>query len=189
VGNSAADPRVVRAAYPGDVLDLYMIGLGATADPSGFVTDRVFSGAFPVSAPVTATVGGASAPVLFAGLTSPGLYLVRMAVPAGLAAGPQPMQVSAGDAQTHSLVLMVATAPTPLVRSGSFESSNTANGAAVPLWPAGVPLQQGEVYRLQFRARADACARSGLPWLRIAATFMTSGWIAPSRSAANGAST
>jgi len=72
VGNSAADSRVVRAAYSGDVLDLYMIGLGATADPSGFVTDRVFSGAFPVSAPVTATVGGASAPVLFAGLTSPG---------------------------------------------------------------------------------------------------------------------
>jgi uncharacterized protein (TIGR03437 family) len=156
VGNSAVDPRVVRAAYPGDVLDVYMIGLGATADPSGFVTDRLFSGAFPVSTAVTATVGGAPAPVLFAGLTSPGLYLVRMSVPSGLAAGPQPMQVSAGDAQTHSLVLMVGTAPPPLVRSGSFESSNAANAAAVQLWPAGFPLQQGEVYRLRFRAKADA---------------------------------
>ena len=57
VGNSATDPRVVRPAYPGDTLDLYMIGLGATLDPSKFVTDRVFSGAFPVSAPVTASRG------------------------------------------------------------------------------------------------------------------------------------
>src|SRR5664280_1912333 len=52
-----------------------------------------------------------------------------------------PMQLSAGDTQTHSLVLMVGTAPPPLVPSGSFESSNTADAAAVQLWPAGFPLQ------------------------------------------------
>ena len=49
VGNSATDPRVVRPVYPGDTLDLYMIGVGSTLDPSKFITDRVFSGAFPVS--------------------------------------------------------------------------------------------------------------------------------------------
>ncbi len=84
VGNSATDPRVVRPASPGDTLDLYMIGMGATLDPSKFVTDRVFSGAFPISAPVTAAVGGKPANVLFAGLTAPGLYLVRIVVPSGL---------------------------------------------------------------------------------------------------------
>jgi uncharacterized protein (TIGR03437 family) len=112
IGNPAVDPRVSRAAQAGDVLDLYLIGLGATQDLSKFVTDRVFAGAFLVAAPVTATVGGAPAELLFAGLTSPGLYLVRIVVPSGLAPGPQPIQVSAGGSKTPtSLVLTVAPAP------------------------------------------------------------------------------
>jgi uncharacterized protein (TIGR03437 family) len=90
-----------------------MIGLGATVDPTKFITDSLFSGAFPVNGSVTATVGGAPAPVQFAGLTSPGLYLVRISVPAGLPAGPQPIQVSAGDAQTRPLLLMIETALPP----------------------------------------------------------------------------
>ena len=111
VGNSAVDPRVVRAARPGDTLDLYMIGLGSTQDLSKFVTDQVFSGAYPVSAAVTAKVGGEPASVLFAGLTSPGLYLVRIVVPADLAPGPQPIQVTAGNSTTRSsLVLMLGVA-------------------------------------------------------------------------------
>ncbi len=151
VGNSATDPRVVRAAYPGDVLDLYMIGLGATADPSKFITDQPFTGAFPVSAKVTATVGGENAPVQFAGLISPGLYLLRVSIPADLAAGPQPVQVSTGDAVTRaSLLLRFATPPPNLLRNGS------ALASAVRTWQSGFALQQGEVYRLQFQAKADA---------------------------------
>ena len=112
VGNSATDPRVVRPVYPGDILDLYMIGVGSTLDPSKFITDRVFSGAFPVNTPVTATVGGETANVVFAGLTAPGLYLVRIVVPADLAAGAQALQVSAGGVPTRpSLVLQMAIAP------------------------------------------------------------------------------
>jgi uncharacterized protein (TIGR03437 family) len=112
IGNPAVDPRVSRAAQSGDVLDLYLIGLGATQDLSKFVTDRVFAGAYPVAASVTATVGGAPAEIQFAGLTSPGLYLVRIVVPSGLAPGPQPIQVSAAGSKTaSSLVLVVAPAP------------------------------------------------------------------------------
>jgi uncharacterized protein (TIGR03437 family) len=112
IGNSAVDSRVVRAAYPGDTLDLYMIGLGAAVDPSDFITNQVFAGAFPLVAPVTARVGGEPANVLFSGLTSPGLYLVRIVVPPDLAAGPQPLQVSAGGIQTRpSLVLQMALRP------------------------------------------------------------------------------
>ena len=43
-----------------------MIGLGATSDPSRFVTNRVFSGLFPVTAAITASFGGESAAVSFA---------------------------------------------------------------------------------------------------------------------------
>jgi uncharacterized protein (TIGR03437 family) len=112
VGNSATDPRVARPVYPGDTLDLYLIGGGSTLDPSKFITDRVFSGAFPVSMPVAVTVGGEQANVAFAGLTAPGLYLVRIGVPANLPAGAQPVQVSVGGIQTRqSLVLQMAVAP------------------------------------------------------------------------------
>lgn len=108
VGNSSVDPRVVRAARAGDVLDLYMIGVGGTLDLTAFVTDRLFAGAFPVSASVTAMIGSEPAQVVFAGLTSPGLYLVRVLVPADLGAGPKPIQISTGAQQTRSsLVLMV----------------------------------------------------------------------------------
>jgi len=112
VGNGATDPRVVRPVYPGDTLDLYMIGLGATLDPSKFITDQVFAGAFPLSASVTASVGGEPANVIFAGLTSPGLYLVRIVVPSDLSAGAQALQVSAGGIQPRpSLILQMAAAP------------------------------------------------------------------------------
>jgi uncharacterized protein (TIGR03437 family) len=89
-----------------------MIGLGATSDPSKFVTDQVFAGAYPVSASVTATVGGESATVSFAGLTAPGLYLVRIAIPQDLSPGAQVIQVSAGGLRTgSSLKLLLAPAP------------------------------------------------------------------------------
>jgi len=111
IGNPAVDPRVLRAAQPGDVLDLYVIGLGATQDPSVFITNQDFAGAYPLAAPITAMVGGLPAQVQFAGLVSPGLYLVRIMVPSGLAAGPQPIQISTGSSKTaSSLVLLVGPA-------------------------------------------------------------------------------
>jgi uncharacterized protein (TIGR03437 family) len=144
-GNSAVDSRVVRAVFPGDVVDLYMIGLGATANPSDFITNQEFSGAFPVSAPVTATVNGESAPVIFAGLTSPGLYLVRISIPSDLQPGSPAIQVSTGNpstggAQTSSLLaLAIGTPPANLIQNGNFGSAlagtwrlnvNGAQGAA-----------------------------------------------------------
>ena len=129
VGNRAVDSRVVRAVFPGDVLDLYMIGLGATANPSDFITNQEFSGAFPVSAPVTATVNGESAPVIFAGLTSPGLYLVRISIPSDLQPGSPAIQVStgnpsAGGAQTSSLLaLTIGTPAANLIQNGNFGSA------------------------------------------------------------------
>jgi len=66
------------------------------------VTNQLFSGAYRVSAVVAAKVGGKQASVLFAGLTSPGLYLARVVIPTDLAAGPQAIQVTAGGMQTPS---------------------------------------------------------------------------------------
>ncbi len=206
VGNSAIDSRVLRPVFPNDIIDLYMIGLGATADASEFVTNEQFAGAFPVSAQVKATVGGGPAPVLFAGLTSPGLYLVRISIPANLAAGPQAIQVStsvstgnpAAVGQTRPLTLTMGTPGADLIQNGSFEAAlsgtwsfafNGSQGAAasvqttsstsvdgqssgqvtvssaatdpanfesVQLGQTGFSLQEGQVYRLLFWAKADA---------------------------------
>ena len=100
VGNRAFDARVNRGVFPGDSIDLYMIGLGATQNLSAFVTDRVFAGAFPIDAPITATVGGEPARVVFAGLTTPGLYLVRIGVPSTAKPGNQPIEVAVGNPGT-----------------------------------------------------------------------------------------
>ena len=96
IGNSAVDPRVLRAAQPGDTLDLYMIGLGATEDPTLFITNSEFSEAAPVQAPVTVSLNSITAPVLFAGLTAPGLYLVRITIPENIPTGALTLQIAAG---------------------------------------------------------------------------------------------
>jgi uncharacterized protein (TIGR03437 family) len=143
VGDSAADSRVIGPVHPGDIIDLYMIGLGATADPSNFNTTSLFAGAYPLGAQVTAAVGGENAQVIFAGLTSPGLYLVRIAVPSDLNPGPASIQVSAGGVPTNSaLMLMIGSNPPNLLQDGSFEtplpggwhlSVDGATGAAATL--------------------------------------------------------
>jgi uncharacterized protein (TIGR03437 family) len=56
IGNRVADERVARAASAGDVLDLYVIGLGRVRDR--WITDQLFSGDFHVVAPVDVTLGG-----------------------------------------------------------------------------------------------------------------------------------
>lgn len=223
VGNSTTDPRVIRGARPGDILDLYMIGLGATADPTHFITSQSFSGAYPLSAVVTATVGGETAQVLFAGLTSPGLYLVRVAIPSDLAAGAQPIQISAGGAQTRSsLVLVVSAAAPNLIQNGSFESTLTGNWGssidtttgvvatiqrttstaeagsysvqidvstaatpsssantcvycAVQLIQTGLSIKQGNVYQLQFWAKADTSRTMNLNIIQAGAPYGNEG--------------
>jgi uncharacterized protein (TIGR03437 family) len=88
-------------ATPGEVLQLYCNGLGPTTNqpasgnpaPSGSLANLA-----QTTTPVTVSIGGQSAQVLFAGLEPPyvGLYLVDIIVPSGVAAGNQPITVSVG---------------------------------------------------------------------------------------------
>src|SRR5262249_35855374 len=55
VGNFAADPSVQHAPRPGEIIDLYVLGLGPA---SQFNTTLAFTGAFPINAPVNVTLGG-----------------------------------------------------------------------------------------------------------------------------------
>jgi len=218
VGNKAVDSRVARGVWPGDVVDLYAVGLGATQDPSKFVTDQYFLTSSPVSATVTATVGGKSATVYFAGLITPGLYLVRIGIP-DVAAGPQPIQIATPTGKTRSnLVLTVSAAPPNLIQNASFESDLTgtwnlnvdsnhgasatfqrttstaidgtysvqidttaeaadASAAAIQLSQAGIPVQQGQVYTLQFYAKAENPGNVSVDLVQNGGTFKNYGLV------------
>ena len=71
-----------------------------------FNTTTVFSAAYPVKAPVTVTMDSTTVTPAFAGLISPGLYLVRFTVPAGTAAGMRPIQVATGGAKSRASVFL-----------------------------------------------------------------------------------
>jgi uncharacterized protein (TIGR03437 family) len=76
-----------RSAKPGDILQLYANGMGATtpAPPSGVVLNTAYS--LDDLSRVKVTIGGKPATVLFAGLVASGLYQVNVQVPAGVATG------------------------------------------------------------------------------------------------------
>jgi uncharacterized protein (TIGR03437 family) len=87
-----APPFLVTSSAPahaGDALVIYCAGLGVTNPPAG---DGVASPASPTAqtqSPVTVTIGGQNATVLYAGLVAGlvGLYQVNVTMPAGVAAG------------------------------------------------------------------------------------------------------
>jgi uncharacterized protein (TIGR03437 family) len=98
-----------RPARGGEIVSVFATGLGLT-------TPSVESGA-PASSTTllvtrvtpTVTVGGISARVLFAGLAPSfvGLYQINLEVPAGLAAGPQPLVVTSNALASNPVTLPV----------------------------------------------------------------------------------
>jgi uncharacterized protein (TIGR03437 family) len=99
--NTYALITTANPATAGEILQLYCNGLGPTTNqpasgspaPSGSLAQLA-----QTTTPVTVSIGGKNAPVIFAGLEPPyvGLYLVDITVPSGLAAGNQPITVSVG---------------------------------------------------------------------------------------------
>ncbi len=92
-----------RPVHPGETLVLYGVGFGPTKPvvPAGIA----FAGAAPTTTPVTITLGGIAAKVLFAGMTSAGLYQINVIVPT-LATGDQTLIGTVGTATTPSSVVI-----------------------------------------------------------------------------------
>ncbi len=93
VVKSNGDQFSADASHPasaGDTLVIYCAGLGAVTPPVATGSAAPGSPAAKVSATVTVTIGGQSAPVAFAGLTPTyaGLYQVNVTVPSGISPGP-----------------------------------------------------------------------------------------------------
>lgn len=108
---NATTGQIVNASNPahaGDYLTIYCTGLGALTGPNG-QTEPADGAAAPLSplfqttATVTATIGGATAPVSFAGLTPTlaALYQVNVQVPASAPTGDSvALVITATDAAT-----------------------------------------------------------------------------------------
>jgi uncharacterized protein (TIGR03437 family) len=92
------------AAHPGDVLEIFATGLGATA--AGVPPGLVFSGAYETSAMPAVAIGNANAPVSYRGLNGAGLYRINLTVPSGLAAGTCTVAVTQNGAASPSTALL-----------------------------------------------------------------------------------
>ena len=85
-------------AQPGEVVLLYGTGFGPTspAPPAG----QVLTAAYPAATRVTVMIGGANAPVVWAGLTEAGLYQLNVTVPGLLPNGDAAVVATVGGVQS-----------------------------------------------------------------------------------------
>ena len=102
VGQFSFKTRPVKA---GETVEFYGVGFGPTspAVPPG----KAFTGAAPTTNPVTVTIGGATAKVLFSGMTGSGVYQFNVVMPA-VGSGDQTMLATVGGATSPTNVLITA---------------------------------------------------------------------------------
>ena len=100
---SGSGPAVTLGPESGGVIQLLATGGGTVA--GGAVTGALAPGTGSQSLPVTATIGGINAPVVYAG-PAPGLVngvmQVNVTVPAGLATGPAPVVLTVGGISSQT---------------------------------------------------------------------------------------
>src|SRR5204862_1649408 len=109
-----------RPALVGSAITVFMVGQGPVDSP---VTSGAGSPANPVAQPllpITATIGGRPADVLFAGLLpgAVGLFQVDLRIPI-LAAGDFPLIITIGDASSKPALIAVST-PGQAARASSI---------------------------------------------------------------------
>ncbi len=88
MGPSGAFSLSTRPIKAGETLVLYGVGFGPTTPsvPAG----KIFSGA-ACRDPVTTTIGGVPANVVFGGITEAGIYQFNLTVPPNTGSGDQPL--------------------------------------------------------------------------------------------------
>ena len=89
----------------GETVEFYGVGFGPTT-PS-VAAGKAFSGTAPTINRVTVTIGGATAKVLFAGITASGVYQFNVVMPS-VPSGDQTMVATVGGVLTPSNVLVTA---------------------------------------------------------------------------------
>jgi uncharacterized protein (TIGR03437 family) len=96
---------VTKPAKSGETILLFGTGFGPT-NPT-VPTDRLFSGAAPVTGELTITIGSIIAPVQFAGISSNGLYQFNVTVPALPNGDYDVVATVSGSSSQHGVFLSV----------------------------------------------------------------------------------
>ncbi len=94
-----------RPAKAGETVEFYGVGFGPTSPV--VAAGKAYTGSAPTTNPVTVTIGGATAKVLFAGITESGVYQLNVVMPS-VASGVQTLVATAGGVSTPANVLIAA---------------------------------------------------------------------------------
>ena len=97
VGPLGAFSYSTRPVRPGETLVIYGVGFGPTTPVVH--SAQVFYGAANTNSPVTVSIGGVAANVVFAGIVEAGLYQINVVVP-NTASGDQAMVASVNGVST-----------------------------------------------------------------------------------------
>jgi len=98
------------------------------------VDGLVFSGAYQTTNPVTVTIGGMDATVLWAGLVGPGLYQVNVTIPPALPDGDHAVVASVAGSNSPSGALVKVAASAKLnARSATRRGFLARNDVSRPL--------------------------------------------------------
>jgi uncharacterized protein (TIGR03437 family) len=95
-----------RPAQPGDLVQLFATGFGATNPP--YPAGQVLTAAYPIAdlSTVNVQIGGVSATVLYAGMTYPGVFQINMQVPSGVPTGDQPLTLEVAGQSSQANVYL-----------------------------------------------------------------------------------
>lgn len=105
LGKTGLDPRVTRAARPGEIIQVFGSGFGATTPAAP--TDRIVSGAPEINTTWSVRVNNQPATLLGKGnLVAAGLYQFNLTVPNGLADGDYQIVAEAGGVSSPTTVYL-----------------------------------------------------------------------------------
>jgi uncharacterized protein (TIGR03437 family) len=103
IGPPALYPGLTTPAKPGETIEIYADGFGATNSP--VQSGSVMQSGVLTPAPVV-RIGGVAATVQFAGLVGPGEFQFNVVVPAGLGNGDQAITATYNGASTQAGTLL-----------------------------------------------------------------------------------
>jgi len=105
-GTGSAIPgyATAAAANPGDVLEIFGTGFGATSPATS--AGAVISTAVVTSNACTVTIGEAQASILYCGLVGTGFYQANLSVPSSLAAGAYPVVLTVAGVRSPSTAIL-----------------------------------------------------------------------------------
>ena len=137
LGPTTLYPGYSTPAKPGETVALYAVGFGLPSTPlvNG---SAIQSGPLPVL-PVC-QVGGAAAPLTFAGVVSPGLYLLNLTIPNTAANGDNAVSCTYGSSNSGESANRIIQAKDPTTPAGALIAvqNPTSNGFTLTVVMAGL---------------------------------------------------